>query len=84
MEIEFIDEIEQHLRSDFKQLHSTGKMYYRSTDAVTQLEPEIRPQIGIFTMDFDSVVIDADSRNSRFLNLIMSKFIHVRNKDSNT
>lgn len=72
--IEFTDEIELHLRSEYKQLYSTGKMYYKPSSAVTQLEPEIRLPIGIFMMDLDSVVNDADARNSTFLNLIKSKF----------
>ena len=73
--IEFNDEVELHLSGEYKELYSSGKMYYRETKIAIQKNPDINLPIGIFMWDIDSVADDADSRNSAFLNLIKSKFI---------
>jgi hypothetical protein len=72
--IEFSSEIELHLKSDYKELFSLGKTYFRQSSVVVQPNPEIRVPVGIFMMDLESVVEDAHARNSTFLNLIKSKF----------
>jgi hypothetical protein len=72
--VEFNVELELHLKGEYKELYSTGKMYYKPTSVVIQPNPEIRLPVGIFIMDLNSVVNDADARNSTFLNLIKSKF----------
>ncbi len=72
--IEFNSDVEMHLSGNYTKLYSTGKMYYQETKVAIQLEPEIKLPIGIFIMDLDSVIKDADARNSTFLNLIKSKF----------
>jgi len=73
--VEFNDELELHLKSEYKELYSKGKMYYKATSVVTQVNPEVRLPVGIFMQDLDSVVSDADARNSTFLNLIRSNFV---------
>jgi hypothetical protein len=77
--IEFNKELELHLKGEYKELYSAGKIYYKPTSVVVQDEPEIRLPIGIFMQDLDSVIKDADSRNATFLNLIKSKFSDVEN-----
>jgi hypothetical protein len=72
--VEFNEEYELHLQSDYHKLYSNGKVYYRNKDVVLQLNPRISIPIGLFIMDFDAVVNDADIRNSTFLNIIKSKF----------
>ncbi|MDR1023762.1 MAG: ATP-binding protein [Prevotellaceae bacterium] len=64
--IEFNDEIELALSGEYKELYSTGKMYYRETMVAIQKSPEIKLPIGVFIMDLDSIVNDADCRNSVF------------------
>ena len=39
-----------------------------------QINPRIAMPVGMYIMDFDAVVNDADARNSTFLNIIKSKF----------
>ena len=73
--IEINEEVERHLRAEYKPLYSTGKTFYKSTSVVTQLEPEIKLPIGIFMMDLKTMIDDAESRNKTFLELIKSKFI---------
>lgn len=73
--VEFNDELELALTGEYKELYSTGKMYYRETKVAIQKNPDIILPIGVFVLDLDSVVNDADCRNSAFLNLIKSKFI---------
>jgi len=72
--VEFNDDLEMHLRGEYVELFSCGKMYYRETTVVTQIKPEIKLPIAVFMWDIDAVAKDADARNSAFLNLIKSKF----------
>ena len=73
--VEFTDDLELHLSGEYQELYSTGKMYYRETKIAISKEPLVQLPIGVFVMDLDSVVSDANIRNSTFLNLIKSKFI---------
>jgi hypothetical protein len=73
--IEFNEEVELALSGRFTELYSTGKMYYDEIPVAISLEPLKKLPIGVFIMDLDSVITDADARNSAFLNLIKSKFI---------
>jgi hypothetical protein len=73
--IEFNTEIELALTGEYKEIYSSGKMYYRETKVAIQKNPEIILPIGVFIWDIDAVVNDAAARNSAFLNLIKSKFI---------
>jgi hypothetical protein len=72
--VEFNEEYELHLQSDYHKLYSNGKVYYRNKEVVLQLNPRVSIPIGLFITDFDAVVNDADVRNSTFLNIIKSKF----------
>ena len=74
--IEFNEEVEKELTDDYIKLYSSGKMYYRETTVTISLTPEVKLPIGVFVWDIDAVINDADARNSAFLNLIKSKFIH--------
>jgi len=73
--IEFNEDVELHLSGEYKELYSTGKMYYREIPVAIQKNPNIILPIGVFISDLDSIISDADCRNSVFLNLIKSKFI---------
>lgn len=73
--IEFNEEVELALSGRFTELYSTGKMYYDEIPVALSLEPLKKLPIGAFIMDLDSVIKDADARNSAFLNLIKSKLI---------
>lgn len=74
--IEFNEEVELQLTGEYTELYSTGKMYYRETKIAIQKNPDIIVPIGVFIMDLESVINDADARNSTFLQIIKSKFIH--------
>jgi CMP-N-acetylneuraminic acid synthetase len=73
--VEIDENYEFHLSDEnYNKLYSNGKLYYKSTEVTLQLNPAIKAPMGIFIMDFDAVVNDADARNSTFLNIIKSKF----------
>jgi hypothetical protein len=75
--IEFNDDIEEHLAGEYKELYSSGKMYYRETKVaitINKTEEKLRLPIGVFIWDIDAVINDAGARNSAFLSLIKSKF----------
>jgi len=73
--VEIDEDYEFHLSDEnYNKLYSNGKLYYKSTEVTLQLTPAIKAPMGIFIMDFDAVVKDADARNSTFLNIIKTKF----------
>ena len=72
--IEFNEEVELALSSDFTELYSTGKLYYNEKDVAVSLNPKRTVPVGIFMWDIDAIVSDANARNSTFLNFIKSKF----------
>jgi len=72
--IEFNEEVELALAGEYKELFSSGKMYYRETEVAISLEPKVTLPIGVYIWDIDAVINDAESRNSAFLELIKSKF----------
>jgi hypothetical protein len=72
--VDFDEEFEKLVAGEYHQLFSKGKVYYKPTEVVTQINPRISFPIGIFLLDFDAMVNDADTRNSIFLNVIKSKF----------
>ena len=72
--IEFNDEVELALSSDFTELYSSGKLYYNEKDVAISLNPKKSVPVGIFMWDIDAIVSDASARNSTFLNFIKSKF----------
>ncbi|MDR2276179.1 MAG: ATP-binding protein [Sphingobacterium sp.] len=72
--IEFNEETELALSTDFTELYSTGKLYYNEKDVVISLNPRRSVPVGIFMWDIDAIVEDANARNSTFLKFIKSKF----------
>lgn len=72
--IEFNEEVELALSSDFTELYSSGKLYYNEKDVAISLNPKRSVPVGIFMWDIDAIVSDASARNSTFLNFIKSKF----------
>eukprot|EP01093_Parvamoeba_rugata_P012094 TRINITY_DN346_c0_g1_i2.p1 TRINITY_DN346_c0_g1~~TRINITY_DN346_c0_g1_i2.p1 ORF type:complete len:614 (-),score=139.26 TRINITY_DN346_c0_g1_i2:3288-5129(-) len=72
--IEFNEETELALSSDFTELYSSGKLYYNEKDVTVSLKPKRTVPVGIFMWDIDAIVEDANARNSAFLNFIKSKF----------
>ncbi|MDO9257433.1 MAG: ATP-binding protein [Bacteroidales bacterium] len=72
--VEFNDEYQLHLESEYHQLYSNGKVYYKTKEVVLQINPRVAVPVGMYIMDFDAVVNDADARNSTFLNIIKNKF----------
>lgn len=74
--VEFNDELELHLSGEYKELYSSGKIYYKDSTIAISKNPDIKLPIGIYMWDIDAVVSDADARNSAFLRLIKSKFTY--------
>ncbi len=73
--VEFNDDLEMHLRGEYKELYSSGKMYYRETKIAIEINPDLILPISIYVWDLDAVIKDADLRNATFLNMIKSNFI---------
>ncbi|MCP9611147.1 ATP-binding protein [Coprobacter tertius] len=73
--IEFNDEIELALLGEYTELYSTGKMFYKETSVAIQKDPKITLPVGIFIMDLNSLINDADARNSTFLNIIKNRIL---------
>ena len=72
--VEFNEDLEMHLRGEYKELYSSGKMYYRETKVAISMNPDLILPISIYVWDLDAVIKDADLRNATFLNMIKSKF----------
>jgi hypothetical protein len=73
--VEFNNDLEMHLRGEYKELYSSGKMYYRETKVAISMNPDVILPVSIYVWDLDAVIKDADLRNAAFLNMIKSKFI---------
>lgn len=74
--VEFNPEFEISLRGEYKELYSSGKMYYRETKVAISMNPDVILPISIYVWDLNAVIKDADLRNAAFLNMIKSKFTH--------
>jgi hypothetical protein len=74
--IEFNKEIELQLKGEYKELYSSGKIYYRETKVAVEKNGNgvLLLPIGVFIWDLDAVVEDAHLRNAAFLKLIKNKF----------
>ncbi|GHU67556.1 ATPase [Bacteroidia bacterium] len=73
--VDLNEEYELHLTDEsYHKLYSNGKVYYRPTEVTLQLNPTIKVPMGIFIMDLDAMIKDAETRNSTFLNIIKRKF----------
>lgn len=73
--VEFDEDYELHLQSnDYHKLYSNGKVYFRNKDVPLALNSAKKLPMNLCIMDFDALVLDADARNSTFLNVIKNKF----------
>jgi hypothetical protein len=73
--VEFDEDYELHLQSnEYHKLYSNGKVYFRNKDVPLELNSAEKFPMNLCIMDFDALVLDADTRNSTFLNIIKSKF----------
>lgn len=72
--VEFNPKFELSLRGEYKELYSSGKMYYRETKVAISMNPDVILPISIYVWDLDAVIKDANLRNAAFLNMIKSQF----------
>ena len=71
--VDFDEDYALHLESnEYAPLFSNGKAYYREKQVVVTREPRVTVPAGIFIMDLDAVIKDADTRNATFLNILRS------------
>ncbi len=70
--IDFDDEFVRALKEDeYLEVYSEGKYYYKESNIIpNKNKPEIKVPIGINLISFDSLILDAKSRNSTFLELL--------------
>ena len=73
--VEFNDELKISILEDkYNALYSNGSVYYKSIDVMTDLATQKTIPAGIYLMDMNSFINDADIRNSTFLKVIKCHF----------
>lgn len=71
--VDFDEDYALHLESnEYAPLFSNGKVYYREKQVVVTREPRVTVPAGMFIMDLDAVINDANVRNATFLNILRS------------
>lgn len=70
--IDFDDEFVRALKEEeYLEVYSEGKYFYKESNIIPDKDkPEIKVPIGINLISFDSLILDAKSRNSTFLELL--------------
>ena len=60
----------------FSEYGSKGKIYYKESAVVSKKDDgsKIEVPIGLFLLDIDTIVNDADARNSTFLKVLRNGF----------
>lgn len=83
--IEFSDELKISMLEDkFNELFSNGSVFYKEVDVMLDYETKKTIPAGIFLMEFNSFIADADTRNSTFLKVLKSHFTENRDIDNDT
>lgn len=83
--IEFSDELKISMLEDkFNELFSNGAVFYKEVDVMLDYETKKTIPAGIFLMEFNSFIADADTRNSTFLKVLKSHFTENRDIDNDT
>lgn len=74
--VEFSDELKMSIIEDkYNELYSNGSVYYKEVDVMIDLETKKTIPAGIYLLEMDSFIADADTRNSTFLKVLKSHFI---------
>lgn len=83
--IEFSTELKISMLEDkFNELFSNGSVFYKEIDVMLDYETKKTIPAGIFLMEFNSFIADADTRNSTFLKVLKSQFTENRDIDNTT
>lgn len=83
--IEFSTELKISMLEDkFNELFSNGSVFYKEIDVMLDYETKKTIPAGIFLMEFNSFIADADTRNSTFLKVLKSHFTENRDIDNTT
>lgn len=81
--IEFSTELKISMLEDkFNELFSNGSVFYKEIDVMLDYETKKTIPAGIFLMEFNSFIADADTRNSTFLKVLKSHFTENRDIDN--
>ena len=72
MKEDFDDEFVRVLKEEeYLEVYSEGKYFYKESNIIPDIiKPEIKVPISINLISFDSLILDAKSRNSTFLELL--------------
>ena len=71
--IEISEDVELNL-DGYNPLYSTGKILFAQKNVKISLSPKKTIDVGIYLMDYDALIGDADKRNETFLNIIHNTF----------
>ena len=71
--IEISEDVELDL-DGYNPLYSTGKILFAQKNVKISLSPKKTIDVGIYLMDYDALIGDADKRNETFLNIIQNTF----------
>jgi len=55
-------------------MYSTGKVLFAQKNVKISLTPKKSIDVGIYLMDYNALIGDADKRNETFLNIIQNRF----------
>lgn len=58
--------------SGFKPIYSEGQVFYRELDIIVDEENDITYPTGMNIISYDALMLDAESRNSTFLNVLIN------------
>jgi len=70
--IDFDDEFVRSLKEeDYLEVYSGGKYFYKESNIIPDKDkPEFKVPIGLNLISFDSLILDAKSRNNTFLEIL--------------
>lgn len=71
--VEITEAVELNLNG-YNPMYSTGKILFAQKDVKISLNPKITIDVGIYLMDYNALIGDADKRNETFLSIIQNTF----------
>ncbi len=71
--IEISEDVELNL-DGYDPLYSTGKILFAQKNVKISLNPQKTIYVGVYLMDYNALIGDADKRNETFLNIIQNTF----------
>lgn len=69
--VDFHDEFRISLKEDnYAPLYSEDQLYYKEQTIIVDEAKDIRIPVGLYVLSYDALILDAENRNSTFLNIL--------------